>query len=252
MTTIATRPPLLRARGLERRLGGSTVLHGIDLDLADGELLAVMGPSGSGKSTLLHSLAGLDRPDAGTVSLDGADLTTATEKELARRRLIGIGIVFQQINLLRHLTLLDNVVLPGLLARREPRSAILTRARELMTRLGVAELADRGVAEASGGQLQRAAICRALINRPPVLLADEPTGALDSEATGAVLDALAAVNRSGTSILLVTHDIEVAAQAHRVIRMEDGRIDREIVLGERGHSDAPEELRRRSAQVGER
>jgi ABC-type lipoprotein export system ATPase subunit len=216
--------PLLRARGLSRRLGGRTVLHDIDLDLHEGEHLAVVGASGSGKSTLLHTLSGLEAPSAGTLHWAGEDLGALGEAERARHRLLEIGIVFQQFHLLRALTLFDNVVMPGLLARVRPRREVLARGRELMAVLGVESLAERGVGEASGGQLQRVAIARALINRPRLVVADEPTGALDTAASEGVIDALGDVVADGTALLVVPHDRAIAARASRIVTMADGRI----------------------------
>ena len=216
--------PLLRARGLARSLGGRTVLHDIDLDVHAGEHLAVVGASGSGKSTLLHTLSGLEAPSAGTLRWAGEDLGALGEAQRARHRLLEIGVVFQQFHLLRTLTLFDNVVMPGLLARARPRREVLARGRELMAALGVDALAERGVGEASGGQLQRVAIARALINRPRLVVADEPTGALDTAASEGVIDALAEVAAGGTALLVVTHDPAIAARASRIITMSDGRI----------------------------
>lgn len=222
--STSTDLPLLRASGLARRLGGLTVLHDIDLDLHEGEHLAVVGASGSGKSTLLHTLSGLEAPSAGTLHWAGEDLGALGEAERARHRLLEIGIVFQQFHLLRALTLFDNVVMPGLLARVRPRHEVLARGRELMAVLGVESLAERGVGEASGGQLQRVAIARALINRPLLVVADEPTGALDTAASEGVIDALGDVVADGTALLVVTHDRAIAARASRIVTMADGRI----------------------------
>ena len=223
-STTAPSLPLIEARGVARRTDRSTILHGIDLAVAEGEFLAVTGSSGCGKSTLLHTLAGLEEPTHGTVLWAGEDHSTRTPRERSRHRLREIGIVFQQFHLLRTLCLLDNVLLPGLLARAEPRALLRERAAQLMTQLGVQELAERGVGEASGGQLQRVAIARALINQPRLLVADEPTGALDSAAGEEVMDALSAVSARGTTIVLVTHDHEVAGRADRIVTMADGRI----------------------------
>ena len=222
--TPRTDRPLLRARGLARSLGGRTVLRDIDLDVREGEHLAVVGASGSGKSTLLHTLSGLEAPSAGTLHWAGEDLGALGEAQRARHRLLEIGVVFQQFHLLRTLTLFDNVVMPGLLARARPRREVLARGRELMAALGVDALAERGVGEASGGQLQRVAIARALINRPRLVVADEPTGALDTAAGEGVIDALAEVAAGGTALLVVTHDPAIAARASRIITMSDGRI----------------------------
>lgn len=220
--------PLLIARDLHHRLGGTEILHGIDLELGAGEFLAITGPSGCGKSTLLTLLAGLERPGSGTVLWAGEELAGRSERELSRHRLLDVGFVFQRFHLLDTLTLLDNVAMPGLMARRAPRREVRERALELMERLDVAHLAERGVGEASGGQLQRVAIARALINRPRLVVADEPTGALDSAAGTGVMEALEAVVGDGAALVLVTHDHSVAARAHRRVAMADGR----IVVGE--------------------
>lgn len=220
--------PLLEARGAARSLERSTILEDIDLTVPEGEFLAVMGPSGCGKSTLLHTLSGLEAPTAGSVLWAGEDHSSLTQRARSRHRLLEIGIVFQQFHLLRTLSLLDNVLLPGLLAHSEPRDVLRERARQLMTQLGVQELAERGVGEASGGQLQRVALARALINRPRLLVADEPTGALDSAAGEEVMDALTEISARGTTIVLVTHDLEVARRADRIVTMADGRISGEL------------------------
>lgn len=232
MSTTDPAAPLIQARGVARSLERTTILHDIDLTVADEEFLAVMGPSGCGKSTLLHVLSGLEDPTAGSVLWAGEDHSSLTQRARSRHRLLEIGIVFQQFHLLRTLSLLDNVLLPGLLAREEPRIMLRERADQLMTQLGVGELAERGVGEASGGQLQRVAIARALINRPRLLVADEPTGALDSAAGEEVMDALAWISASGTTIVLVTHDLEVARRADRIVTMADGRISGERRLRE--------------------
>ena len=232
MSTADPAAPLIQARGVARSLERTTILHDIDLTVADEEFLAVMGPSGCGKSTLLHVLSGLEDPTAGSVLWAGEDHSSLTQRARSRHRLLEIGIVFQQFHLLRTLSLLDNVLLPGLLAREEPRTMLRERADQLMTQLGVGELAERGVGEASGGQLQRVAIARALINRPRLLVADEPTGALDSAAGEEVMDALASISASGTTIVLVTHDLEVARRADRIVTMADGRISGERRLRE--------------------
>ncbi|MFD1717283.1 ABC transporter ATP-binding protein [Georgenia deserti] len=219
--------------------GGQEVLRDVDLDVGRGEFLAVMGPSGSGKSTLLYAMSGMDSPSAGTVVFDGRALTGLSEAELGELRLHRMGFVFQQVHLLRNLTLLDNVVLPGFLARARPRAEVVGRARALMAGAGVGDLADREVTEASGGQLQRVGISRALVNDPAIIFADEPTGALDSAAAETVLRHLAGLRTSGTTLVVVTHDAYVAAHADRVIAMADGRIDGELSLGNVDPDDAP-------------
>ncbi|MBP2368420.1 ABC transporter ATP-binding protein [Pseudonocardia parietis] len=215
---------ILDAQGLTKAFDGTTVLHAVDVQVRAGEFIAVMGPSGSGKSTLLHNISGTDRMTAGHVLFAGQDLATLSRKELARLRLTTMGFIFQQGHLLKNLNLLDNVVLPAYLAGTAPRTELDERAMMLMERAGVAQLAHRDVSEASGGQLQRVGICRALINRPTILLGDEPTGALDSTAAAEIMDILGELNAEGTTVMLVTHDAKVAARADRVVYMADGLI----------------------------
>lgn len=240
---MTTSTPVLDARGLTKAFDGTTVLHGVDLQVRGGEHVAVMGPSGSGKSTLLYTLSGMDTITGGTVSFAGQDLGSLTQKQLARRRLTAMGFVFQHVHLLKNLCLLDNVVLPAYLAGLAPRAELNRRAMRLLERTGVADLAHRDVSEASGGQLQRIGICRALINEPTVVLGDEPTGALDSTAAAEVLDILGEVNAEGTTVVLVTHDPAVAARADRVLYMVDGRI---VGDREQGRYRAPDLDRRRA------
>jgi putative ABC transport system ATP-binding protein len=236
-STLGTASPLLQARGVGRVFDGHAVLHGVDLDVGEGELVSVMGPSGSGKTTLLYSLSGMDRVSSGRVVLAGRDLTALGRKELARLRLTTMGFVFQHVHLLRNLCLLDNVVLPAFLAGLAPRAELVRRAMGLLERTGVAELAHRDVTEASGGQLQRVGICRALINEPTVIFADEPTGALDSTAGAGIMDLLCEVNEEGTTVVLVTHDASVAARTHRVLSMVDGRVVGDRDQGRPGRGD---------------
>jgi putative ABC transport system ATP-binding protein len=226
MTTVHA---VLDAHGLTKAFDGHTVLQGLDLQVREGEFVSVMGPSGSGKSTLLYNISGMDTMSAGSVRFAGQDLGSLSQKQLARLRLTTMGFIFQHVYLLKNLSLLDNVVLPAYLAGLAPREELNARALALMERTGVADLADRDVSEASGGQLQRIGICRALINEPTILLGDEPTGALDSTAAAEIMDILGELNAEGTTIMLVTHDAKVAARTSRVLYMVDGRIvgDRE-------------------------
>jgi putative ABC transport system ATP-binding protein len=221
---MSTSTAVLDARGLTKAFDGHTVLEDLDLRVDDGEFVAVMGPSGSGKSTLLYNLSGMDRMTAGSVTFAGRELADLDQKQLARLRLTTMGFIFQHVHLLKNLCLLDNVVLPAYLAGLAPREELNARALALMERTGVAELAPRDVAEASGGQLQRVGVCRALINQPRILLGDEPTGALDSAAAAEIMDILGDLNADGTTIMVVTHDAKVAARAERVLYMVDGRI----------------------------
>jgi ABC-type lipoprotein export system ATPase subunit len=197
------------------------VLDGLDLDLYAGELVAVTGRSGSGKSTLLNIIGGLDRVDAGRVELCGIRLDRASERALAPLRRDRVGFVFQSFHLLPELTGLENVLLPARLDGRRPS---LERGLELVTRLGLTAAADRLPAVLSGGEQQRLAIARALVNDPQIVLADEPTGNLDAESGEAVLELLRAIADEGKAVLLVTHEREATRRADRVLRLEDGRL----------------------------
>jgi len=210
-------------RTFERDTAPVRALRGADLEVTAGEFVAVMGPSGCGKSTLLNVIAGLDRPDEGDVSVAGLDLTTMDENALAVMRRSHVGIVFQFFNLLESMTVLDNVVMPALIAgiKRKPAEA---RARDLLDLLGLGDKAKQAPATLSGGQRQRLAIARALANEPTLVLADEPTGALDSEGGNEVLELFRRLHAGGQTILLVTHDHAVADAAQRVVRMKDSRV----------------------------
>ena len=198
-------------------------LRGVDLSIRTGEFVAIMGPSGCGKSTLLNLIAGLDTPTDGEVLLAGESLAGRGEDELTRMRRRHVGIVFQFFNLLEGMTVLENVTLPAV-AAGSPRRRAETRALELLDLLGLADRARLLPGPLSGGQRQRLAIARALANRPTVLLADEPTGALDSAGGAEVLELFRALHRSGQTIVLVTHDERVTAPAERVAHMHDGRV----------------------------
>ena len=221
---MTTATAVLDAQGLTKTFDGHPVLRGLDLQVRDGEFIAVMGPSGSGKSTLLYNISGMDTMTGGNVQFAGQDLGSLDQKQLARLRLTTMGFIFQHVYLLKNLCLLDNVVLPAYLAGLAPRHELNQRAMALMERTGVADLADRDVTQASGGQLQRIGICRALINQPQILFGDEPTGALDSTAAAEIMDILGELNADGTTIMLVTHDTKVAARTSRVIYLIDGHI----------------------------
>lgn len=204
-------------------------LDGVSITVNAGSATAIMGPSGSGKSTLLNVIGGLDRPTSGTVRVDGADLGRLSEASLARFRRARVGIVFQFFNLLNNLTALDNVLIPAQLAGVKP-SDVRRRADDLLERLGIARLRNQYPARLSGGERQRVAIARALINNPALLLADEPTGALDSASGDQVMSIFADLHRGGQTILLVTHDERLArSNASAIIRLADG-----AVVGDRG------------------
>jgi putative ABC transport system ATP-binding protein len=221
--------PVLSVRGLRRtfeaELAPVRALRGVDLDVADGELLAVMGPSGCGKSTLLNLVAGLDVADEGTITIAGDEITGRDEDWLARMRRRHVGVVFQFFNLLDGMTALENVVLPAVTAGTRRRVAE-QRARDLLDLLGLADKAGEVPAVLSGGQRQRLAIARALSNEPTLLLADEPTGALDSEGGHEVLELFRRLHRDGQTIVVVTHSAEVAAGAERTVHLRDGLVER--------------------------
>ncbi|WUH97371.1 ABC transporter ATP-binding protein [Spirillospora sp. NBC_00431] len=218
---------VVRLEAVRKAYGDVAALDGVTLEIRRGEAVAVMGPSGSGKSTLLNMVAGLDRPTAGTVTVDGADLTGMREAALARFRRRRIGMVFQFFNLLDDLPALENVALAARLVGVPARKA-RARALELLDELGVADRRDAYPAVLSGGERQRVGVARALVNGPALLLADEPTGALDSRNGEQVSELLLDLNRRGQTLLLVTHDERLAARcATRVVDFVDGRIDRE-------------------------
>ena len=219
---------VLAATDLHRSyaLDGATVpaLRGVSLELAAGDFVAVTGPSGCGKSTLLQLCGAMDRADAGTLRLDGHDIVTLSDTELTRLRRDRIGFVFQFFNLLPTLSLLENIALPLLLARR-PEPEAFAAARGLAERVGIGHRLGHFPAQVSGGEAQRAALARAVVHRPALLIADEPTGSLDSENGRTVLELFGELNREfGVAILLATHDAGVAAAAKRQVRMKDGRV----------------------------
>ena len=205
--------------------GGAAVsaLDGVTLEVRRGEFLAVMGPSGSGKSTLLNILAGLERPTRGAVVVDGADLSAMDEVTLASYRREKVGMIFQAFNLLPRYRVVENVALPLVFAGI-PRATRLARARAVLDRLGMGPRADHRPSQLSGGEMQRTAIARALVTEPSLLLADEPTGNLDSANGEALLAVIAELHARGQTVVLVTHDASIASRAQRIVRMRDGRI----------------------------
>jgi putative ABC transport system ATP-binding protein len=210
-------------RTFEQELAPIRALRGADLTVARGEFVAVMGPSGCGKSTMLNVIAGLDRPDEGEIEVAGQDLTKLDENGLALMRRKHIGIVFQFFNLLEGMTVLENVIMPALIVGMKRRAAE-ARARDLLDLLGIGDKAKQAPGALSGGQRQRLAIARAIANEPTLILADEPTGALDSEGGDEILELFERLHAQGQTILLVTHDQPVADAAARIVRMKDGRV----------------------------
>ena len=208
------------------QLGQETVhvLKGIDLDIETGDYVAIMGPSGSGKSTLMNLLGCLDTPTAGTYILNGKDVSQMSDDELAEIRNTEIGFVFQTFNLLPRTTALDNVALPMVYAGAS-KSERHKRASEVLTDVGLADRMDHKPNQLSGGQRQRVAVGRALVNKPSIILADEPTGNLDSKTGHEIMALFDEIHKAGNTVIMVTHEEEIAAHAHRVIRLRDGMIE---------------------------
>ncbi|MFD7324390.1 ABC transporter ATP-binding protein [Streptomyces sp. NPDC059875] len=225
--TGRTNQIVVRLDGVRKEFGETTALDGVSLEIRSGEAVAVMGPSGCGKSTLLNMVAGLDRPTAGSVLVHGDELTDKNEKELALFRRRRIGMVFQFFNLLDDLPALDNVALAAQLTGT-PAAQARRRALELLDELGIADRRGAYPAVLSGGERQRVAVARALMNRPALLLADEPTGAVDTRAGEQIMDLLLDLNQIGQTLLMVTHDERMAARcAGRIVDMVDGRVSGE-------------------------
>lgn len=210
----------------------NNVLRNVNFSVKSGEMVAIMGPSGSGKSTLLYTVSGMDSLTAGDVLFDGRSIAKMSQHKLSELRLDHMGFIFQQMYMLKNLSVIDNIMLPSCQSKKikESRNQKAERAMELMRRQRIIETADNGIDEVSGGQLQRACLCRALMNNPKVIFADEPTGALNRAASDEVMDMLGAVNRDGTTVMLVTHDVKVAARCTRVMYIVDGNIKGEYNL----------------------
>ena len=220
----------------------NNVLKNVNFTIGVGEMVAVMGPSGSGKSTLLYAVSGMDSLTAGEVNFCGRNIAGMGERELVDMRLDEMGFIFQQMYMLKNLTILDNIILPATQSkkRREPRRETMRRGQDLMRRLNIIAIADNDINEVSGGQLQRACICRSMINDPKMIFADEPTGALNRTSSDEVMEELVKLNSEGTTIMLVTHDVKVAAKCTRVMYIVDGNIKGEFDL-----SDCSTQIRER-------
>ncbi len=231
METIIKVTDLCKSYIVDKRQ--NNVLKNVNLEIEEGEMVAVMGPSGSGKSTLLYAVSGMDRATGGEILFRGRDITRLNQTELAGLRLEEMGFIFQQMYMLKNLTILDNIILPAMQREdnRESRAAIVKRGQDIMRKLDIIEIADNDINEVSGGQLQRACICRSLINHPKIIFADEPTGALNRSSSDEVMEELLRINASGTTIMMVTHDVKVAARCQRVIYLVDGNIKGDYELG---------------------
>lgn len=226
----------------------NNVLKNVNLTISDGEMVAVMGPSGSGKSTLLYTVSGMDSATAGEVDFCGKNIAEMKARELADLRLDEMGFIFQQMYMLKNLTVLDNIILPACQSDKikESRKETVQRGQDLMRKLGIIEIADNDINEVSGGQLQRACICRSMMNKPKMLFADEPTGALNRTSSDEVMEELAKLNSEGTTIMLVTHDVKVAAKCTRVLYIVDGNIKGEYTLDK---YQSPSQLRERERSL---
>lgn len=211
----------------------NNVLRNVNFEINQGEMVAVMGPSGSGKTTLLYTVSGMDNISAGKVDFFGKELEKLKDNEVSDVRLNEMGFVFQQMYMLKNLSIYDNIILPAYQSKEQKmtRTEINDYAVELMHKLGISEVAENDINEVSGGQLQRACICRSLINKPRIIFADEPTGALNQQSSREVMEIFNQINQEGTSIMLVTHDLKVAAKCERILYIEDGNIKAEINIG---------------------
>lgn len=225
---------ILSAKGLCKSFahdgGQAHILQNIDFDLYEGDFTVIMGVSGSGKSTMLYSLSGMDRATAGKVIFQETDITKAKEKQLAQIRHENFGFIFQQMHLVSNLTLFENIAVPGYLNKRKTAAQVKEKANELLERMNISHVKAHLPSQVSGGEQQRCAIARAVINDPELLFADEPTGALNKKSSLEVLNLLTDLNRSGQSILMVTHDIRAALRASRLLYLEDGKITGELTL----------------------
>ena len=215
---------MIKIEEISKSFKNTQILKEISFEIKKGDFVAVMGPSGSGKSTLLYSVSGMDSISNGRVLFEESNISEMKEAELSEFRLTKMGFVFQNAQMLKNLSIFDNITLPGLVAKKESANDIRSRASELMKQMEIEGLEERDIREVSGGQLQRASICRAMINNPEILFLDEPTGALNSGATDQVLAILEDLNLGGMTIMTVTHDLRVASKARKILYIIDGQI----------------------------
>ncbi|WP_203364310.1 ABC transporter ATP-binding protein [Bacillus sp. REN10] len=227
------------------------VLDRVSVEINEGEFVSVMGPSGSGKSTLMYAMSGMDGIDDGKVSFDGRDLSALSEKELADIRRTKMGFIFQQPTLLKNLNILDNIILPSMRDNRKSATKVIEKAKMLMKKVGIAELEKRDITQVSGGQLQRAGICRALISNPKIIFGDEPTGALNSKSAQEIMDTISEINTEGTAVMLVTHDAKVAARTERIMFMCDGKIVSEMRFNKFNGTDMDDRMKKITAKMRE-
>lgn len=222
---------ILEVKNLNKRFQNNQVLSDVNFKVNEGEFIAIMGQSGSGKSTLLYNISGMDRPTSGNIFFGDKDLSKLDEEGISEIRLKEMGFIFQHSYLLKNLSIRDNIILPGFKANILSRGKVNEDADNLIEMTGISNVADHDIKKVSGGELQRAAICRALINQPKILFGDEPTGALNSSTTNDVMDIIGKINAMGTTVIIVTHDAKVAARAEKIIFIMDGNIHDELLLG---------------------
>lgn len=227
------------------------VLDSVSVEIQEGEFVSVMGPSGSGKSTLMYALSGMDEINEGKVSFEDKDLSSFMENELADIRRTKMGFVFQQPTLLKNLNILDNIILPSMRDHRKSIAKITEKARLLMKKVGISELEKRDITHVSGGQLQRAGICRALMSNPKIIFGDEPTGALNSKSAQEIMDIFAEINAEGTAIMLVTHDPKIAARTERIMFMCDGEIVNEMRFHKFSGTDLDDRVKKVTVKMRE-
>lgn len=225
---------ILSAKGLSKSFAHNGkqihILSDINLDLYENDFTVIMGSSGSGKSTLLYALSGMDRASGGKVIYNGKDIVSMKENELAKLRITEFGFVFQQMHLVSNLSLYENIVVPGFLNKQNSAESVKTRAEELLEKMNISGVKTHLPSQVSGGEGQRCAIARAIINSPAIVFADEPTGALNKKNSKDVLDLFTQINKEGQSVLMVTHDIRSAIRANRLLYLEDGKIVGELSL----------------------
>lgn len=231
----------------------NNVLKNVNFSIDEGEMVAIMGPSGSGKSTLLYTVSGMDSITAGDTYFYGKNIAKLSAKDLSDLRLNEMGFIFQQMYMLKNLSILDNIVLPALQSKKNNAShkEKTEYGKELMRKLGIIEIADNDINEVSGGQLQRACICRSMINHPKIIFADEPTGALNRTSSDEVMNELQKINADGTTIMLVTHDVKVAAKCTRVMYIVDGNIKGEYNLGKLADNSSVPAVRDRERKLND-
>ena len=232
MTKLMEVKDLCKTYVIEKRQ--NNVLKNISFDIEEGEMVGIMGPSGSGKSTLLYSVSGMDKATSGEIKLDGKDISKLSEKDLSSVRLNDMGFIFQQMFMMKNLTIMDNILLPAIECEKnnESRKDKVARCEDLMRKLGIIEIAGNDINEVSGGQLQRACIARSMVNNPKILFADEPTGALNRQSSAEVINEIKKLNSEGTTVLMVTHDAKVASNCSRVLYIADGNIKSEYRMPE--------------------